>query len=183
MKNLVNNLEKFMPPPPAKSLKTTAEPARVNAPVNTAPYFTDAESGLQKYEVMMQTCIRRFKCEKPRVNEEIPVLPVITVSLGQFQGVELENLLGLDADTASAYCGNLQMAWLKLSTLAHQMRNERERGKTAGRLGACVLEKIGHIIFRGNIDPLTMREIEQLVNVKTRYLEKSRITEYILTGK
>lgn len=184
MKNIVNQLEKFMPPPPAKSLKTVAgNPVNPRTPVNTTRYFTSAESGLQRYERMMQDCVRKFKCEKPRVNAEIPAYPVAVVSRGKWNGVELQNLLEMSEDDASAYCGNLQMAWLELQRRVELAARENNRGKTAGRLGACVLEKMAYVIFRGNIDVLAMREIAGLVDVKTRYLEKSRINEYILTAR
>lgn len=183
MKNIVGQLEKYMPPAPAKSLKSDAgkliEPRGV---LDGTGLFT-AEPRMQGYERVMQSCVRRFKAEKPRVTAEIPEYKVTVVSRGTYMGEELQDLMSMPESERSNYCGNLQMAWMALCEKFAKF-NEHNRDVGAnGRLGACILEKTALVVMRGRMDAPTMRELEKIVSVKERYLEKSRITEYVLSAK
>ena len=175
MKNIAGHLDKYMWNP----VDNVANNTEMHL---TTGLFT-TEKGLQKLERTMQSVVRKSKCSKPRLGMPIVEYPVTVVSRGSYCNQELVELFEMPEESREAFCGNLQMAWLRIMQKIREAKSEKGRPSISGRLGACVVDGTANIIMRGNMHPKVLEEIKRLAHVEERYLEKSRINEYVLTAQ
>lgn len=158
--------------------------------LRTTTRFAEAREHLV-LENTMQSCWRRFKTPKQKpVPEKVPEYPVTVVSLGEFRGEKLFDLLAeSEEERRELFCGNLQFLYLYL---LQKSREDAADGGIRGmsgleitrcRVAACVEAGKPWVIVRGTVARKVLEEIAGLgLRVEKRRLEKSRMDEYAITA-